>query len=73
MEKSFITFFKTPLHNAACEGHIECVWSLLNAGADVNAKMVRLKIEIFREREVIRSRRIQNRKRREREKGERRG
>ena len=32
--------FKTPLHDAAHRGYIECVRSLLDGGADVNAKDV---------------------------------
>ena len=31
---------QTPLHFAAEGGHIDCVWALINAGADINAKTV---------------------------------
>ena len=41
----FWILFKTPLHGATTWGYVECVRSLLNAGADVTAKNVRLKRE----------------------------
>ena len=36
-----LSLFQTPLHWAAYYGHFDCVRSLLDGGADVNAKDVR--------------------------------
>ena len=38
---TFFSFPQTPLHNAAREGSVECVNTLIKHGADVSAKTVR--------------------------------
>ena len=43
---------KTPLHGAASNGHVDCVWLLLNSGANTSAKEVRWKREMKNQESV---------------------